>query len=60
MVISGDPLQSSRRNVKNGDSGLLHAIERLKDIEGIGIIEFSDEDIVRNDILLDIYNKWKN
>lgn len=60
MVISGDPLQSSRKNVKNGDSGLLHAIERLKDIEGVGIVEFLDEDIVRNDILLEIYNKWKN
>jgi hypothetical protein len=35
------------------------SLERLKDIGGIGIIEFSDEDIVRNDILLDIYNKWK-
>lgn len=59
MVISGDPLQSSRKVVKNGDSGLLHACNKLKDIENIGIIEFSDNDIVRNDILLDIYKKWK-
>lgn len=60
MVISGDPLQSSRKNVKKGDSGLLHAIERLGDIDGVGIVEFDDNDIVRNDILLDIYNKWKD
>ena len=60
MVISGDPLQSSRRNVKGGDSGLLHAIDRLRGIDRVGIVEFTDEDIVRNDILLEIYNKWKN
>ena len=60
MVVSGDPLQSSRKTVRNGNSGLMHAIERLKDINGVGIVEFSDEDIVRNDILLDIYKKWKD
>lgn len=59
MVISGDPLQSSRNNVKNGDSGLLHAMSNLKGIDGVGIVKFNDEDIVRNDILLDIYKKWK-
>lgn len=61
MIISGDPLQSSRRIVKNGgDSGLIHACEKLKEIEEIGIVEFSDEDIVRNDILLKVYKAWKN
>ena len=60
MVISGDPLQSSRKIVKDGNSGLLHGIRKLKDIEGVGIIKFEDEDIVRNDILLDIYHKWKD
>lgn len=60
MVISGDPLQASRKIVRNGNSGLLHAMERLGDIERVGIIKFSDEDIVRNDILLEIYKKWKN
>lgn len=59
MIISGDPLQSSRKVVKNGNSGLLYACEKLKNIDNIGIIEFADEDIVRNDILLDIYKKWK-
>lgn len=60
MVISGDPLQASRSIVRNGNSGLLHAMDRLKDINGVGIVEFTDEDIVRNDILFDIYQKWKN
>lgn len=60
LIISGDPLQSSRKIVKNGDSGLLHACNTLKNIENVGIIEFSDSDIVRNDILYDIYMKWNN
>ena len=59
MVISGDPLQSCRNQVKNGDSGLLHAIERLSNIDGVGIVKFNETDVVRNDILMDIYKEWK-
>lgn len=59
MVISGDPLQTDRKEVKNGNSGLLHAMERLKDVNGVGTVKFEDTDIVRNDILYDIYQKWK-
>ena len=59
MVISGDPLQSSRLSVKNGDCGLVHAINRLEGIDGVGIVKFNDDDVVRNDILLSIYKKWK-
>ena len=59
MVISGDPLQAYRGEVRKGNSGLLHGIEKLSEIEGIGVVKFSDEDIVRNDILLEIYNKWR-
>ena len=59
MVISGDVLQTDRREVRGGNSGLVHAIERLDGIKDVGIVKFSEEDIVRNDILLDIYKKWK-
>ena len=60
IVISGDPLQAYRSQVKNGNSGLLHGIERLEGLDGVGVVRFEDEDIVRNDILLDIYRKWKD
>lgn len=60
MVISGDPLQASRKEIKGGNSGLLHAINRLDGIDGVGIVKFSEEDIVRNDILFDIYQAWKD
>lgn len=60
MVISGDPLQASRNQVRNGNSGLLHAMEKLTDINGVGTVKFTEDDIVRNDILYDIYKKWNN
>lgn len=60
MVISGDPLQASRNQVRNGNSGLLHAMEKLTDINGVGIVKFTEDDIVRNDILYDIYKKWNS
>lgn len=59
MVISGDPLQADSKDVKKGNSGLLHAMNRLKNIKGVGLIKFNDNDVVRNDILMDIYKKWK-
>ena len=60
IIISGDPLQSSRTCVKKGNSGLLHACDKLKSIDKVGIVVFSNEDIVRNDILHTIYLKWMN
>ena len=60
MVISGDPLQADRGEIKKGNSGLLHGVLKLGDVDGVGIVKFSDEDIVRNDILIDIYKKWKD
>lgn len=60
MVISGDPLQASRSQVRNGNSGLLHAMEKLTDVNGVGTVKFTEDDIVRNDILYDIYKKWNS
>ena len=60
MVISGDPLQASRNQVRNGNSGLLHAMEKLTDINVVGTVKFTEDDIVRNDILYDIYKKWNS
>ena len=60
MVISGDPLQASRSQVRNGNSGLLHAMDKLTDINGVGTVKFTEDDIVRNDILYDIYKKWNS
>lgn len=43
VVLSGDPKQ-----VDIPDSGLLDAVNRLRNLEGVAVVEFLDEDIVRS------------
>ena len=35
-------------------------MEKLTDINGVGTVKFTEDDIVRNDILYDIYKKWNS
>lgn len=56
FIISGDLEQSDKfRDVK--DSGLYWALNKLKEIDGIGTCEFSKEDIVRNPIITKILDR---
>ncbi len=56
VVITGDPDQSDVKN-KNG---LTDACERLTGIDGLGIVNFMTEDIVRNPIVAAIEERYKN
>lgn len=56
VVITGDPDQSDVKN-KNG---LVDACERLVGIDGLGIVNFTTEDIVRNPIVAAIEERYKN
>lgn len=62
MVISGDRLQTTRKSFlqNKDDSGFVHAINTLKDVDDIGIVQFTTDDIVRNKLIYKIYEKWKN
>ncbi len=55
MVISGDTEQSDIE-----DSGLDDAINRLEGIDGIEIVEFLDEDIVRSKMCKQIIMAYRN
>ncbi|MCQ2310875.1 MAG: PhoH family protein [Paludibacteraceae bacterium] len=58
MIVTGDLTQVDLPMSQR--SGLRDAIERFKDIEGIGCITFSDKDIVRHPLVKEIvkaYNK---
>ncbi len=45
MIITGDPSQIDLpRGVK---SGLVEALQILKDVEGVSVIRFKDTDVVR-------------
>ncbi|OQB10816.1 MAG: PhoH-like protein [Parcubacteria group bacterium ADurb.Bin216] len=49
MILSGDPMQSDIH-----DSGLLDAVNRLRHIQGIEVVEFLDSDIVRSKMCKEI------
>jgi phosphate starvation-inducible protein PhoH and related proteins len=57
MILSGDIIQIDKLNSKQ-ESGLYYAMEKLKDIEGIGLFTFSNDSIVRNGIISKILEKY--
>lgn len=48
MVVTGDVSQS---DLPSGPEGLEEALRYLKDVEGVGIAHFSDEDVVRHPLV---------
>ena len=56
MVITGDNTQIDLPAGKF--SGLTHAAEVLKDIDGIGIIYLTDKDVVRNPLVMQIVKAY--
>ena len=57
IIASGDVMQIDAFN-RDEDSGLYHAINNLKNIRDIGIMEFTDEDIVRHPIISVILERY--
>lgn len=59
IALLGDQAQCDRKGIRDlNDSGLVHAKEKLKDVEGVSVDEFSNEDIVRNTFITKIFEKW--
>jgi len=59
FFISGDIEQSDKFKDKE-KSGLYDAINRLKDVKGIGISSFTDDDVVRNPIIKEIIKRYND
>jgi phosphate starvation-inducible protein PhoH and related proteins len=57
FIITGDTTQIDLPQKKY--SGLLTALEILKDVEGIGIIHFDNRDVVRHKLVKDIINAYE-
>jgi phosphate starvation-inducible PhoH-like protein len=58
FIVSGDLEQSDRyKNTK--ETGLYDAMERLKNVNGVGMFSFKDEDIVRNPLISKILENYK-
>ena len=59
LVILGD-IEQTDIKFKNGEkSGLEDAFERFKNIKGIGFVEFTEDDIVRDPFLIEIMKRYK-
>ena len=59
FILSGDINQIDRFK-KTEDSGLRYIFDNLNGIDGIGFVEFSKSDIVRNPIIGEILEKFDN
>jgi len=58
FIISGD-LEQSDRYKNNKESGLYDALSRLDNMEKVGIFKFGDKDVVRNPLITDILERYK-
>lgn len=55
IVIEGDPKQSDLR----GSANIFKSqVDKIKNIEGIGCVEFKDEDVVRHPIIREVLRVW--
>jgi phosphate starvation-inducible PhoH-like protein len=60
LIILGDPEQIDIKLIRGEKCGLVDAIDRLMGISGIGLVEFNDDDIVRDPFLIEIMKRYKN
>lgn len=59
LVIMGDSDQIDLKLNRGEKCGLDDAWDRLQGVEGIGFIEFSEDDIVRDPFLIEIMKRYK-
>ena len=57
MIVNGDTTQIDL-NISRNRSGLIIASEKLKDVEGIGFIEFDRDDVIRNPLVQTIIDRF--
>ncbi len=60
LVIMGDPDQIDLKLMYGEMCGLNDAINRLHDLESIALVEFDEDDIVRDPFLIEIMKRYKN
>ena len=58
MIVNGDITQIDL-NISKNVSGLVSAINKLKDVEKISFVEFGENDVVRNPLVKTIIEKFR-
>lgn len=59
LILTGD-IKQSDRNKGRSKNGLVDAMNRLKDIEEIGFIEYSFDEIVRHPLLIKLMERYED
>ena len=59
LIIMGDTEQSDIKLIKGEKNGLQDAIDRFVDMNNIGYVEFTDDDIVRDPFLIEIMKRYR-
>jgi phosphate starvation-inducible PhoH-like protein len=61
IIITGDLKQTDRKDIKRGmtDCGLSYAVDRLKELDEVSVVEFTEKDIVRNPLITKILTNWE-
>ena len=59
FIISGDEMQSDRF-MDPKSCGLVDAIQRLQDLDNIGVFKFNSKDVVRNPIIQTIIKRYED
>lgn len=59
IALLGDREQCDRKGIRDlNDSGLVHAEEKLVDVEGVAVDKFNNQDIVRNEFISRVFDNW--
>ncbi len=58
LIIMGDVDQTDLPFRKNELSGLEDAFERFQNVKGVGFVQFTEDDIVRHSILIDLMKRY--
>lgn len=57
MIVTGDPVQTDLPT--RADSGLMHAVRLVHDLPGVGVVEFTSEDVVRRHLVSRIVERYE-
>lgn len=60
LIVMGDIDQTDLKLKNNEITGLQDAFTRLQGVEGVDFVEFTEDDIVRSSILIEIMKRYKN
>jgi phosphate starvation-inducible PhoH-like protein len=61
IILTGDLEQLDRKDIikSKNKCGLEFAVEKLSTLSSVGVIEFNNDDIVRNPLIGEIIDLWK-